>query len=151
MSTYDLATIIKDDTDIGVFALTAPYRSGAYITGIQKLVQRFITELFTDVGSVRIDPSFGSNLMREIRGANVQAVTDIHGGLVSAIHHVRQNMQQRVIGNEPRDEILADVNIVRLEPQLDKVIVVLKIVAASGNSRVTRLPIDFIDIYHSRN
>jgi phage baseplate assembly protein W len=147
MSTYDLATIIKDSSgsNVGVFALTEPYRSGMYITGIQKLAQRFITELFTDAGSVRIDPSYGSNLMRGLRGTNVHAVMDVQGVLVSAIQQVKQRMIRRAVGNEPRDEILSDVTIVKLEAQLDRVIVALRIVSASGNARVTSFPLELIE------
>jgi hypothetical protein len=143
--TYDLATIIKGDDNIGIFSLTHPYRSGMFITGIQKLVQRFITELLTDVGSVRLNPSYGSNLLSLLGRANVQAVTDVHGALVSAIHQVRRNMQQRIVGDEPADEILHEVIIERLEPVLDRVIVVLKVVAASGAARVTNFPLEIIN------
>jgi phage baseplate assembly protein W len=147
MPTYDLATIIKDSSgsNVGVFALTEPYRSGMYITGIQKLAQQVVTELFTDVGSVRIDPSYGSNLMRGLRGMNINAITDVQGILVSAIQQVKQHINRRAIGNEPRDEILSDVMIVSFDAQLDRIIVVLRIISASGDARAISFPLDLIE------
>jgi len=141
--------VIQYSEDRGFeFLLSKPYRSGAFVTGSQKLVQNFAVELLTQRGSVRFDPTYGSRFPGELRGYNLISLDDLHGVLARGIHDVITNIRGRERMTDVPDEMLADVTVIDLRQQLDHVIASIRIVTEGGCSRVVRLPIELMESGH---
>lgn len=145
MSGYTLATIQHSNETGFEFLLSKPYRSGAYVTGAQKLAQHFIAELMTQRGSVRFDPDFGCRLPGELRGYNVLSLSDIHGVLARGINDVVTNIRGRERVTDKADEMLADATIADLKQRLDCVVVSLRIHTEAGEQVVVQLPLELME------
>ena len=145
MNGYSLATIQYSQENSFEFLLSKPFRSGAYVTGAQKLAQHFIAELMTQRGSVRFDPGYGCRLPGELRGYNMLSLSDIHGVLARGINDVATNIRSRERVTDTVDEMLADATIVDLRQRLDCVIVSLRIHTEAGRHVVVQLPIELME------
>jgi hypothetical protein len=66
-------------------AMVLPGESGALITGIQKLAQRFLIELLTGVGSLRYLPRRGTTFMTEARSGFWRNVSDVEQSFYGAL------------------------------------------------------------------
>lgn len=144
-----LATIQYSDDQGFEFLLSKPFRSGAYVTGGQKLMQNFAAELLTQRGSVRFDPTFGSRFPNELRGTNLISLDDLHGVLARGINDVVSNLRSRERLTDNPDEMLADAVITDLRQQLDHVIVSIRLHTEAGSSLVLTLPIELKDNAHA--
>ena len=145
MPGYSLAVIQYSEDGGFEFLLSKPHRSGAFVSGVQKLAQNFAAELLTQRGSVRFDPSYGSRFPGELRGYNMISLDDIHGVLARGIHDVVTNIRSRERMTDTADEMLADAAILDLRQQLDRVVVSIRIVTEAGSSLVVRLPIELME------
>ena len=148
MPGYSLAVIQYSEENGFEFLLSKPHRSGAYVSGTQKLAQNFAAELLTQRGSVRFDPAYGSRFPGELRGYNMISLNDMHGVLARGIHDVVTNIRSRERMTDTPDEMLADAAITDLRQQLDHVIVSIRIVTEAGNSLVVRLPVELTEEDH---
>jgi hypothetical protein len=140
----DLSIMQYTEKDGFTVRLSRPYCSGSYAVGSQKLVQNFIAELMTLVGSVRFNPSYGCTFIREIRSRNVNTINDIRSTIHSNISQVVSNMQRRETGELPADELIARVELVNLIQELDSVIVLLRVVSEAGIGMIVKLPLDLL-------
>lgn len=145
MNRYTLATIQHSEEKGFEFLLSKPYRSGAYVTGAQKLAQHFIAELMTQRGSVRFEPDYGCRLPGELRGYNMLSISDIHGVLARGINDVVTNIRGRERVTDTAEEMLADATIIDLKQRLDCVIVSLKIHTEAGEQVVVQLLIELVE------
>lgn len=57
--------------------LVQPGQSGALITGIEKLAQRFLLELLTELGSLQYAPTRGTLFMLKLRAGGIQTSQDL--------------------------------------------------------------------------
>ena len=145
MPGYSLATIQYSEENGFEFLLSKPYRSGAYVTGAQKLVQNFAAELLTQRGSVRFDPTYGSRLPNELRGHNLATLDDIHGILARGLNDVVTNIRNRERPSHTPDEMLADAVIVDLRQELDRVIAAIEIHTEAGESLIVKFPMELTE------
>ena len=145
MPGYSLAIIQYSEENGFEFLLSKPYRSGSYVSGLQKLAQNFLVELMTQKGSVRFEPDFGSRLPSELRGMNILSLNDLHGSLARSLNDVVMNIRSRERMTDTPDELLADVSIIDLRQMLDRVIVSLRLRSESGTDLVMKLPLELTE------
>jgi hypothetical protein len=140
----DLSIMQYSEPEGFTVLLSRPYCSGAYAAGPQKLVQSFIAELMTLIGSVRFDRRYGCTFIHEIRSRNVNTINDIRSVIHSNISRVVANMQSRETGDEPAEEMIARVDLVSLIQERDGVIVNLCVVSEAGDATDLKLPLDLL-------
>jgi hypothetical protein len=140
----DLSIMQYNEKDGFTARLSRPYCSGAYAVGPQKLAQNFIAELMTLSGSVRFDPGYGCPFVSEIRSRNANTINDIRSAIHSNVTQVVANMRRREIGDEPEDEMIAQVVLVNLIQELDGVTVFLRVISEAGTSANIQLPLDLL-------
>lgn len=111
-------------------------------TGIQKISQRFLIGLMTELGSQTHEPGFGTLFMIEVKygAANSSAKFQIAFRNAAAAIIAQQNT--RLTGNEPDDEVLTEANLVSYSfPTPDRIIMNVELTSRAGSSRVVVLPV----------
>lgn len=96
-------------------SLAVPGEGGRLTTGINKLGQRFLIELFTETGSKIYRPSRGSTLMLEARQGQIRTQTDLFAAFSRALIDVRRNLLSEETSNDPADERFGSAEIVSVE------------------------------------
>jgi hypothetical protein len=128
----------------GLFQSLSPrFRSGAYASGVAKLLQNVIAELMTRRGSVRFDPGYGCDLVDQIGVTNISSLAEVGHTLNVAILDITDNIRSRMIGNEPLDGLLEKIVIEQMQQEYDRVIAVLKIHSRAGEKVSYHLAIKF--------
>jgi len=125
--------------------LSEPYRSGKVVSGILKLAQEVMEELFTQTGSVAYFPDYGSRLPYGLRGMNGTSVNELENIVVMALDDVKVNRKNRLVASDFQnlDEVLAELTLLNLDQEYDRVALVFSLTSAAGNSRVIKMPVDF--------
>ena len=145
MSTRTLSLLQRESGGGGtlVQSLSPKYRSGAYAAGIAKLLQNVIAELMTRRGSVRFDPGYGCDLVDQIGVTNISSLSEVGHVLHVAILDISENIQARMIGNKPLEELLEKIVIEQLQQEYDRVIAILRIHSRAGEKVSYHLSIKF--------
>ncbi|GHT30354.1 hypothetical protein FACS1894214_0030 [Planctomycetales bacterium] len=120
--------------------LSAPYHSGWYLQGKIKVMQEFLAELLTKRGSVRFDPEYGCELVDGIGKYN--AITALQGFIARCVADVQEQMQYRLTGEEPPEEVLEGAEVEDVVQELDKVIAKIQIYTAAGDAVSFQLPFE---------
>ena len=141
--TRSLSLLQQETGNNLVQSLSHAYLSGAFAFGVAKLLQNVIAELLTRRGSVRYDRQYGCDLVGLIGTANVSSLEEVGHLIHVAVLDVKRNIQSRTVGNEPLDEILEDIEIGRLQQELDCVRLTLRVAARSGSAISYGLAIRF--------
>jgi hypothetical protein len=86
-------------------ALVLPGQAGALITGIEKLVQRFLLELLTERGSLHYDLQRGTFFITKIRAGMVNTSQSLFAVFNAAELELRNTLKMEEDKlNEPADE-----------------------------------------------
>ena len=85
-------------------ALALPGQSGALITGIQKLVQRFLLELLTERGSMPHALNRGTLFMAQLRAGVIRTSQDLFASFSVAALDVQTRLQLEELTTDPPDE-----------------------------------------------
>lgn len=122
--------------------LAQPGQGGKIITGIQKLVQRFLLEVFKEQGS---DPYSlrGTQFMTEARSGFINSVSDIHGAFARAILTVNINLQAEENGTEPDDERFGSAEIEQVQFVAGVARIWVKLLSLEGEDRAVIFPVEF--------
>jgi hypothetical protein len=107
--------------------LAAPGEGGKICTGIQKLAQRFLLELFTEKGSIPYWSERGTSFMTEAKAGWLRSQEDVQASLARAIVDVTRNLQTEETGNEPDDERFKSATIASVTYEQDHVRVYLEL------------------------
>ena len=143
MSTKTLSLLQRESGGGLIQSLSPKYRSGAFATGIAKLLQNVTSELMTRRGSVRFDPGYGCDLVDQIGVTNISSLSEVGHTLNVAILDISENIRSRMIGNEPPDELLDKIVIEQMQQEYDRVIAVLRIHSRAGEKVSYPLAIKF--------
>lgn len=87
-----------------VQSLALPGEGGRMVTGVQKLVQRFLLYLFTDAGSMPYSPEVGTTFMQELNSGALQNQVDVFQAFSRAITSVRTQLREAELTTDPDDE-----------------------------------------------
>jgi len=117
--------------------------SGALITGIQKLAQRYLLELMTELGSLIYLPDRGSTFMIDFHAGFWRTPADVAGSFASASLQLRRNLiLEEDADNDPPDERFDSADLLSVGlPAPDHVTIRVQVNSLAGTSRVVVFPI----------
>lgn len=122
-------------------SLVLPGQSGAVITGIQKLVQRFLIELLTEAASLNYQPLRGTQFITAIRAGVVRTSADLFSQYTLAELDVRQNLQAEESATDPKDERYSSAELLSASLFGDTATLRINVVSVAGESRKVIFPL----------
>lgn len=155
MSTGNVTDYVERTVDILAFdglgmgrevlleqVLAQPGKSGKVITGVQKLVQRFLLELFKEKGS---DPysDRGTDFMIEARSGFMVSIADVHGSFARAILTVSINLRAEEFDTDPNDERWGSAEILEVELIQGTARIWVKLFSRAKEDRAVIFPVEF--------
>lgn len=135
-----------DDAQLGSEALLSqvlvkPGKSGSLITGILKLVQRFLLELLTEQGSLTYTPERGTLFMTALRMGVVRTSQDLFSTFSSAEAELRIKLKLEETVNDPADERYGSATLLSASLFGDTANLNIQINSLSGDSRNIIFPL----------
>jgi len=122
-------------------ALVQPGQSGALITGIEKLVQRFLLELLTEQGSLDYMLNRGTFFMTALRSGIVRTSQDLFSTFSSAEVDVRNNLRQEEDITDPADERYGSAKLLAASLFGDTATLSIQVNSVAGESRTVIYPL----------
>jgi len=123
-------------------ALVQPGQSGALIAGISKLVQRFLLELLTEIGSLHYDPTRGTTFISQIRAGAVQTSQDLFMAFSAAELSLRDSLRlEENAETDPADERYQSSELLSATLSGDLATVSLRLTSLAGTSRTVLYPL----------
>lgn len=117
-----------------VETLAQPGQGGEIVTGIQKLAQRFLIELFTEKGSLVYLPDRGNDFITAARQGYLRTQLDALTLLSAALIDIQHNLQGEETGSEPLDEQFASAAASGLIVTPGKLTMTITIASKAGSS-----------------
>ncbi len=119
-------------------------QGGQICTGVQKLAQRFLLELFTERGSMPYLPLRGTDFLpRALRG-ELRNQSDVLVAFSNSLIDIRNNLQAEETGNEPLDEQYAGAVVESIAVASDLVKLYINVASRAGTTRKVILPLNTI-------
>jgi len=115
--------------------------NGALVTGIQKLAQRFLMELMTEIGSIPHLPERGCLFMTQARYGYWRTVADVRSAFYLGLFTVRTNLIREEDEDTPTDEQFDTAELVAVSLYQDQVSLRVKIISKAGTSLDVIYPI----------
>ena len=116
-------------------------QSGALITGIEKLVQRFLLELLTELGSLDYLQGRGTLFMTALRAGVVRTSQDLFSNFSSAEVDIRNNLRQEEELTDPDDERYGTSALLTASLFGDTATLTIRIDSVAGESRTVIYPL----------
>lgn len=114
---------------------------GAIVTGIQKVAQRFLTELLKERGSMRFRPDEGTDFLTEARLGGFQTQADVLGAFYRGVVEVKRVLQLDESPDDPDDEKFRDAAVIAIEVAPGEASIRFELQTAAGNSREFIFPL----------
>ena len=121
--------------------LVLPGKHGDAIAGIEKLLQRFTIELFTETGSLTYLPARGSTFMTEARMGYWRTGGDVQSSFSSAMLDVSANLKAEEVETDPDDERFVSAELLSVSLHGDEVTLTVKVTSRAGTSFEALLPL----------
>lgn len=115
---------------------------GEVITGVFKLVQRFLLTLLTVQGSLKYLPGLGCTFISDARRGRWRTSADVKQSFYFALLDCKRQLREVELTGDPDDEKVADVAVVSIElsPQ-DRAVLRLYLTTLAGTGREFLAPI----------
>ena len=136
---FDNASIVGDARLTPALAL--PGQSGALIAGIELLVQRFLLELLTDVGSIKYLPTRGCTFLMDARRGMWRTPADIESSFSAALLDVRNNLQADEEDTDPLDERFKNAVLTKTALSGDYAAITIELTSMAETSRTIVYPL----------
>ena len=127
-----------------VQALAQSTNSGQICTGIQKLAQRFLLELFTETGSIAYLPTRGCQFMEDARLGLFSNQFDVLASFSASLVDIKRNLQSEETESDPNDERFSDAEAVNVVFQPGSAAITVKITSLAGTSRQVIAPLTVV-------
>jgi hypothetical protein len=124
-----------------ISALVLPGQSGALITGIAKLAQRFLIELLTEQGSLTYQPERGTMFLTRIRAGIVHTSQDLFSEFTSAEATLRNNLLLEETNDDPDDERYSSASLISASLFGDQATLTIRVTSRLGESRQVIYPL----------
>jgi hypothetical protein len=115
-------------------ALAIPGSPGSVVTGILKLVQRYMVTLLTERGSLQYLPTVGSDFLLDAKLGRWRTVADVRQSFSSANLDVGRQLLQAQLSSDPADEVFAGAVLKSVVMTADSVSIILTIKSAAGSA-----------------
>jgi hypothetical protein len=140
--------LIFHNAGIGQFQLTdmalVPEGTNGFLTsGIAKLAQRFLLELFTEQGSIPGDPLRGTTFMTELRLGRVRTTVAAEQAFAFALDQAKLRLQLEEDANAPLDEKYGRVELISIIiAPADKLTLQMRLTSAAGEGVTLLFPLE---------
>ena len=121
--------------------LVLPGKHGEAIAGIEKLLQRFTIELFTELGSLKYLPDRGSSFIIDARNGFWRTGGDVRSSFSTAMLDVAENLKAEEAETDPNDERFVSADLLSVSLFGDKVTLTVKVTSRAGTSFEALLPL----------
>ena len=122
-------------------ALVLPGQSGALITGIEKLVQRFLLECLTERGSLGYQLNRGTFFMSRIRAGFIRTSQNLFSEFAIAKIDIRNALVSEESSTDPADERYDDANLLSATLFGDEATLLITVHSRAGDSRKVNYPL----------
>ncbi len=122
-------------------ALAMPGGSGALIAGIEKLAQRFLLELLTELGSIRYLPSRGCLFLLEARRGMWRTAGDVVASFNTSLLQIKKNLVGDEVDGDPDDERFGDAELESVSLTLDLAVLRVHLISLAGDERSIVYPL----------
>lgn len=123
-----------------------PGMGGYVVTGIQKLAQRFIVELFREQGTTTFRPTLGTTFLTEARWGAFRTQSDVISAFARAVAQLRVNLQEQESDDDPDDERFVDAEVVSVVVESGQVAIYANLISRAGSDRSFVFPIAISNI-----
>jgi|TARA_R110000824_G_scaffold8403_2_gene38059 hypothetical protein len=122
--------------------LVKPGQSGAIITGVEKLVQRFLIELLTESASLDYQLDRGTTFITAIRAGVVSTSARLFSTFAAAEVDVRDNLRSEDnMATDPDDERYHSASLLSATLFGDTATLTISVRSVAGDSRVVIYPL----------
>lgn len=118
-----------------------PSEAGRVTTGVQKLAQRFVVELFRERGSTPFWPTLGTTFLTEARFGEFRTQVDVISAFARAVAQLRPVLQAAESADDPDDERFVDAEVLSVEVTPGRAIIRTELVTRAGRNRTFIFPI----------
>ena len=122
-------------------ALALPGMGGEFIAGIEKLVQRFTIELFTELGSIPYLPERGCIFMLDARSSQWQTGGDVESSFASSLLGIGTNLTDEEEDSDPLDERFSSASVLAVALSGDTVNLRVEVTSLAETSFTVLLPL----------
>lgn len=123
-------------------ALVQPGQSGALITGIEKLVQRFLLELLTEKGSLHYDLNRGTFFITQIRAGVLRTSQDLFAAFGAAELELRTSLRlEEDTDNDPPEERYRSATLLSASLFGDTATLSIQVLSAAETERTIIYPL----------
>ena len=133
MTTYDVGTWQLDGTP----ALATATNSGLLYSGSMKLIQRFLLEMLTSKGSVRVWPDRGTSLPSALRNGYIMQEGQLRAAFALAELEARPKLQNEEANTDPNDERYKSAALTTIQVQTDAVIIQIQLTSRADTYALT--------------
>lgn len=143
MSIYDVAAFQLEDSEYTA-AIVTPTVSGRKITGPEKLAQRFLLELMTEMGSMPFAETRGSVLLSKLRSGSMYSELDVINAFYTALLDVSSNLQAEETEDDEDDERYGSVELIDVSVTPGSVSMSAHLYNLTGEVSLLQFPLSFI-------
>jgi hypothetical protein len=116
---------------------------GYICTGIEKLIQRWLIEFNTELGSFEFLPTRGCTFLREFKRGRLRSEIDILAEFGFSADQIFNTIVGSTSDTAPSDEQLAAAELTEISILADQLQLSIAITSVAGTSRQVILPIQF--------
>lgn len=127
-----------------VQSLVRGVERGRLVTGVEKLAQRFLLILLTEVESMGYLPQAGTRFLIDARFGSWRTTADIRQSFASAVLDVQRQLRQQELDSDPDEEKFASAEITGLSLTGDGVKLAIRLTSVAGDSREILTPISVV-------
>lgn len=120
---------------------TLSIAEGLAVTGIRKLAQRFIMRLLTSKGSVRFDPTFGSDFMTSLRSGQLRTDYDVRSIFSAAAADIETQLRAEELSSTPGDEQYKSAELAGVTIGSASVSILVELISQADNAYKIIVPI----------
>jgi hypothetical protein len=125
-----------------VEALAPDEESGAVVTGVQKVAQRFLVELLRETGSTPFRPEDGTSFLTDARTGQFRTQADVMGAFARGVVEVRGTLQAEELETDPDDERFVDATVTDVLIAPGQAVIRFQLVTAAGAARQFIFPLN---------
>jgi hypothetical protein len=132
---------VGDRRPLNISLANGPH--GAAVTGVLKLMQWFVMELFTVPGSLRGRPDRGCEFMVDAWRGIWRTPADVQASFTAALVTIKRNRLADETDDLPPEEKFVDATLLEATAQTDSVFLRIRIETEAGEPKIIEQPVKF--------
>lgn len=117
--------------------------AGRSVTGAEKLIQRFVLCLFTDLESIAFEDDNGTSYVGNVVAGNLSTEFEAIAYFNQAIEQATFVLQRDEEDTDPDDERFAGAKLLQLTIAQDELAVTIQVTSVAGTKGLITMPIRF--------